>query len=67
METRTYICRKCGKPFEITADAFIPGVEGFVNGSTCGYKVFFDPTKKLTCDECFDQILEEIRKIEGSS
>ena len=67
METRTFICQECGEPFEIEADSFIPGVEGFVNGRSCGYKRFVDPTKPHTCDRCVAKILEQMMEVEGSS
>ena len=67
METRTFICRECGKPFEMLAHTFEPGIEGIVVCYERGHMRFIKPANPQTCTKCLDEIRAQIREVEGSS
>ena len=66
---REFICKQCGKKFNVEAEVFEPGVSGDIYTSDGKHVRYVDPTVKQTCPRCTanwynEEFLKQLAELE---
>lgn len=60
METRKFICARCGAVVEVCADHFVPGISGTLFSNDGTQHIFEDPTVERMCVACYSKLAESV-------
>lgn len=66
---REFICKQCGKKFNVEAEVFEPGVSGNIYTSDGKHIRYVDPTAEHTCPRCIanwynEEFLKQLAELE---